>query len=296
MTKTPNSVNIDKAADFVWRHGRLVDRRRMAHHFFGGDADGVVAAVAAYRNPDGGYGNALESDCRTPASQPESSRLALALLDEVGRLADADLAPLAEWLASVTTPEGGVPFCLPTVAGYPRAPWWEPEGDPPRANVNPTAGLVGFLRKAGLNHPWLEQAEKFCWSVIERPEPLDQYSAHNAVTFLWSLPDDARVVGARQRLLDDLAAGGVIPLDPAAAVPDGDTHTPLQFAPTPDAPCRTAFDDSTIEVFLDHLAAKQQEDGGWPIGWAAPGATAVFDARAAHTINAMLTLRAYGRT
>jgi hypothetical protein len=188
-----------------------------------------------------------------------------------------------------------VPFCTPTVAGYPRAPWWEPEGDPPPANVNPTAGLLGYLRKAGLDHPWMETAEKFCWAAIEGAEPLNQYAAHVAVTLLWSLPNESRVETARQRLLDDLAAGRIIPLDPSAAEPGGDTHTPLQFAPEPESPCRAAFDDATIDLFLDHLAAEQQDDGGWPIGWPAPGPTAVFEWRSVRTIDALCTLRAYGR-
>src|SRR5439155_22202257 len=129
------------------------------------------------------------------------------------------------------------------------------------ANITTTGGLVGLLRKGGVQHPWLDGAEKFCWSVLEGTELVSQYAAHNAVALLWNIPDDDRVTAARQRLLDDLGAGRIVPVDPAKAESEGDTHTPLHFATTPDSPCRAAFDDATIELFLDRLAAQQQDDG-----------------------------------
>jgi hypothetical protein len=46
---------LDAAADFVWRTGRLIDRHRFAHQFLGGDRAPVLAALAAYQNPDGGW-------------------------------------------------------------------------------------------------------------------------------------------------------------------------------------------------------------------------------------------------
>ena len=62
---------LDAAAGFVWRTARLLDRHRFAHLFLDGDRAPVLAALAAYQNPDGGFGNALEPDLRGPASQPE---------------------------------------------------------------------------------------------------------------------------------------------------------------------------------------------------------------------------------
>jgi hypothetical protein len=287
---------VERAADFVWRHGRLVERRRLEHELYGAPGAAVAAAVGGYRNADGGYGHALEPDCRTPASQPEATRFALELLDRYGATSTADVRATADWLASVSTTEGGVPFCLPTVAGYPRAPWWEPEGDPPPANINPTAGLVGLLRKAGLEHPWVDGAEAFCWNVIESRDALNQYEAHNVADLVFALDETDRVRAARKWVLDQLASGSVIPLEPGASGDQpSDVHTPLQYAPEPGHPCRAAFTDVTIDAFLDHLAGQQQDDGGWPIDWPAPGDTAVFEWRAIRTVDALATLRAYGR-
>ena len=56
----------------------MVDRRRYERLFGGGGAPPVRDAVAAYRNPDGGFRHALEPDGRALASQPAAVELALA--------------------------------------------------------------------------------------------------------------------------------------------------------------------------------------------------------------------------
>lgn len=59
-----------KAAQFMATHARLLDRRRFELLFGGGTAETALAALAAYRNPDGGYGTGLEPDLRSASSQP----------------------------------------------------------------------------------------------------------------------------------------------------------------------------------------------------------------------------------
>nr|BFF25811.1 hypothetical protein GCM10025732_37760 [Glycomyces mayteni] len=44
----------DRAAQFVWRTGSLVDQRRMAHLAGAGTGDQVRDAVLAHRTGDGG--------------------------------------------------------------------------------------------------------------------------------------------------------------------------------------------------------------------------------------------------
>jgi len=71
--------------------------------------------------------------------------------------------------------------------------------------------------------------------------------------------------------------------------------TPLHFAPTPDAPLRAMFADDVVEAHLDQLAARQQEDGGWPLTWNPPEGSATDEWRGKWMLEALLTLRAYGR-
>jgi hypothetical protein len=64
-------MNRERADEFLWTRARLLERRIFEHRFRDGSAEAVERAVDAYRNADGGFGQALEPDCRTPHSQPE---------------------------------------------------------------------------------------------------------------------------------------------------------------------------------------------------------------------------------
>jgi hypothetical protein len=112
---------------------------------------------------------------------------------------------------------------------------------------------------------------------------------------LISEPDQERARPVLDALGEALGRGRVVPLDPAARPPTPDTHTPLQFATSPEHPLRRFFSDAIIEGFLDRLIAAQREDGGWPIDWPAPGTTAIHEWRAIRTLEALQTLSAFGR-
>jgi hypothetical protein len=256
-----------RAEDFLWRTARLVDRLRFEHLFRGGAPERVVEAVRAYRNPDGGIGNALEPDFRGPVSQPTTADHALRLLDEVGRPDPDIVGPLLDWLTTVTTDEGGVPMVLPSVADYPRAPWWNAP-DEPRASLLPTSGLAGFLHRHGVDHPWLAGATDFTWRALDAvPDRLSEgdwilqvaYDVRCAIVFLGSVPDRDRAADVAARLEPALIEHGAVALDPATTE---EVMLPLDVAPAPDSIARGWFDDATIDAHLDALAADQQPDGG----------------------------------
>jgi hypothetical protein len=269
------------------REARLLDRLRFAQRFRGGSTDAVVRALLAYRNDDGGFGNALEPDLRGAASQPVPLEHALRILDEVGVWDDGIAERGCEWLGSVTTDAGGVPFVLETVSDGPHAPWWEATGE---AYVNPTAGIAGLLHKHGVEHEWLPTATEFVWRTLESVNDLGADDSLSVLTFLEHVPDRARAQTAFDAIAERIDA--LVARDAAAP---GYVKTPLDFAPRPDALARPLFDDATIDVHLDALEAKQQDDGGWPITWEPPSVAAVNEWRGYVTLKALDVLDAYGR-
>ena len=74
----------DHAETFIWSNARLLERRLFAYHFRGGARQAVLAALRAYQNEDGGFGQALEPDIRCPDSQPVPVQHALEIMDAVG--------------------------------------------------------------------------------------------------------------------------------------------------------------------------------------------------------------------
>jgi hypothetical protein len=283
-------VNVDFAAAelFLLRDARVLDRRRFAHRFRDGSAEAVVAALLAYRNDDGGFGNALEPDLRGASSQPVPLEHALRILDEVDRWDEALAAAACDWLVSVSTPAGAPPFVLETVSDGPHAPWWTPTGEP---HPNPAAGIAGLLHKHGVEHEWLPRATDYCWQALERVDGLGADDSLSVLVFLEHAPNreraDAVFAALGEHIRDDLVA-----LDPAK---EGYVKSPLDFAPRPDALARRLFDDATIETHLGALEARQQDDGGWPITWEPPSTAAVSEWRGVWTIKALEVLDDYGR-
>jgi hypothetical protein len=294
------SEAFQRAQTFMWNNARLLERQLFGCLFTGGDAQGVVKALKAYQNPDGGFGHGLEPDKRSPESQPVDVEQALHLLDRVGAFQEPQLSelvlPACDFLASISTPEGGVPFALPSVKKYPHAPWWEIEDHPP-ASLNPTAGIVALLLKHGVEHPWIDRAAAFCWEAIRTSEtewyhdlmPVIGFLQHG---FMQHSREREQAEIELNRITTRISRPGVIEMDPQAG---GYVKKPLDWAPTPNSYCRRMFDDVTIDRHLSALAGRQMEDGGWPINWDAISPGVELEWRGLVTIEALWTLRAYGR-
>jgi hypothetical protein len=289
-----NAPDFDAAAIFVAVHARVVDRRRFGRLFGAGPAGPVRDAVAAYRNDDGGFGHALEPDCRAPGSQPPAVEMALRIMDEADAWDDALVRGACEWLASVAPAEGGAAFIEggPQALGdWPHAPWWVPEAGHP-ASLTPTGLISGTLHKRGASHPWLDRATEVMWTRIAALTEPGAYDMFGVLRFLQYVPDRDRAADAFDRVGPLILERNLVALDPEAA---GETHSPLDFAPEPDSLARSLFDDATIKAHLDHLAHAQREDGGWTFNWPAWSPGAERDWRGFLTVDALRVLRANGR-
>jgi hypothetical protein len=123
MTITAPSVDVAAAQRFLSAHARTLDRRRAEVLLgLGGAGAGALGALEAYRNPDGGYGWGLEPDLRAPESQPGGALHAFEVFGEV-TATDRRAAELCDWLATITRPDGGMPFALPVADATATAPF-----------------------------------------------------------------------------------------------------------------------------------------------------------------------------
>jgi hypothetical protein len=281
--------DLDAAERFLAAHARVLDWRRFERLFRGGDATPVRDAVAAYRNPDGGFGHALEPDGRAPGSQPVAVAMALQTLDEADAWDSELVVGSCDWLQRTAPAEGGATFVAPSIEGWPRGPWWLPEEGLP-ASVLATGLIAGTLHARGFEHPWLDRATALLWSLLDPPGELGPYDTRGALRFLQHVPDRTRAEEVLERLAPLIERH--VELDPDAP---GETHGPLDFAPLPESVARRLFDEQTIELHLDRLAAGQREDGGWTFDWQAWSPLAELEWRGDVTVGALVVLRANGR-
>jgi hypothetical protein len=299
--RTMNTPDFSAAAAFVAANARVLDRRRFQRLFENGPATAVRDAVAAYRNEDGGFGHALEPDCRAPGSQPAAAEMALRILSEADAWDENLVRGACDWLASVAPAEGGAAFVEagPQALGdWPHAPWWVPEEGHP-ASLTATGMIAGTLHARGVSHPWLDGATEVMWNRIGTlsagtllAPPAGAYAMFGVLGFLQHVPDRDRAREVFDRVGPLLIERQLVALDPEAP---GEVHRVLDFAPEPDSLARSLFDDVTVKAHLDHLAQAQRDDGGWAFNWPAWSPAAERDWRGFLTVDALRVLRANGR-
>ena len=285
-------ADLHAAAQFLAGNARVLDRRRFDVLFHDGPPAAVRDAVAAYRNTDGGFAHGIEPDARTPHSQPLGVEMALRVLHEADAWDEDLVGGALGWLEQHEAEPGGVTFVLPSVEGWPHAPWWVPDEGLPPSLI--TTGLVAAtLHARGVDHPWLTRATTWLFEQAETFDAGHPYEVRGLLHVLQHAPDRDRA----QRIVDErlaplLADDAYVARDPEAP---GEVHTPLDYAPHPDSLARPLFDQATIDAHLDHLEAAQSEDGSWTFNWLAWSPAIVDEWNGVMTVERLTLLRANGR-
>jgi hypothetical protein len=294
----PSIAGMDKqfaaGRDFLLAQGRLVERRLFAACFEGAPAEGVLDTLRGYRNPDGGFGHALEPDTRCPASLPIDAEVALKTMAAAGATDPGLVAGACAYLAAVAGTAGrgaAVPLALPVIEDCPRAEhmtdWTYQPG------LNPTAGLAGVLTQLGAGHPWADEATRYCWDQLDNGGlPTEVHALAEVLVFLEHTPEQERAEPVAARVAERLEQVEMFHASPGYS---GYGLTPLSVAPQADSRWRGLFPGELVDAHLDRLQSDQQPDGGWPITWEPPSEAARLEWRGIVTLSSLRTLVSYGR-
>lgn len=151
MNTRLSKTGFDKGCDFVRSKGRRLDAALLSHQLFGGERDAVIREVSRYQNADGGFGNALEPDLRTPASTGIATVVGLRFLREVqAPSSNPVVARAIQHLIDTVDPRTRVwPIITEDVDLGVHAPWWSYSADLAQAwngfRFNPTAEALAYL-------------------------------------------------------------------------------------------------------------------------------------------------------
>ena len=287
-------VDLAAAEAFLAAHARVLDRRRFRLLMGQADPGSVVAALDAYRNPDGGYGWGLEPDLRSPESQPGAALHALEVFEDIAPATAPQAVALCDWLASVCLPDGGLPFARPVTNPAGCAPFWA-QADPTVSSLQITAVVAATAHRVAAHdpavaaHPWLAQATRYCLAAIhairDTPPAIELAFAMQLLDAVHDTHPEAAA------LLDRL--GAHIPASGLVHVQEGlaeEMMRPLDFAPTPDRPVRALFTPEIIAAELQRLIDQQQDDGGWTVDFASYSPAAALEWRGYMTVRAVSIL------
>jgi hypothetical protein len=289
------SIDPSAALSFMAGHARLLDRRRLQLLLEDGDPGALVAALDAYRNPDGGYGWGLEPDLRAAESQPAAALHAFEALEEIGPATSPRAVELCDWLASVTLPDGGLSFALPVADPAGLAPFWA-DADPTVSSLQITAFVAAVAHRvaardpAVAGHAWLARASRYCLGAIralgDAPHALALTAALGFLDAAHDThPEAAALIGRLGRLIP---ASGLVHVGGGT---EEEMMRPLDFAPAPGRPVRALFTDDAISAELGRLAGQQQDDGGWPVDFRSYSPAAALEWRGYMTVRAVSILQ-----
>jgi hypothetical protein len=136
-----------KAKEFIYRYGRLIDRKRFSYHFDNGNGQDVISVLKCYQNPDGGFGNGLELDLMCPNSTAISAEIALDLMIECNQIDLDSIEMLKKWIINVQKSDGSLENPIDEIKKYPHGEWWLNQDD------NRVFSIAGFMSKMGIEFP-----------------------------------------------------------------------------------------------------------------------------------------------
>lgn len=247
---------VDPAIRFLQDEGYPLGVAIARHLWREGAAEDIIAALAAYQNTDGGFGNGLEVDIKSPVSNPFAARLAMQAM----RLVDLDVsasmrARLLTWLADNQADDGDWHFA-PEIYDAPLAPWFAGWEFP---SLNPACCVVG-------NAIPLEIATDTMRSRVAAlfADKASHEDARSGV-FYQMLPYVEYVgvenVPNREAWLASLAEG-IVRADEQGAYSDAGHFFDHALAAGPGLVRR--LPGGLLTRWTDRLLSEAQDDGGWP--------------------------------
>lgn len=305
--KKLSQESFQRTKSFIFTKGRILDQRLFEFHFEHGSKESVIEALGAYQNGDGGFGQALEPDLRSPLSTVYTTSQGLFLLREIGTTSEEPIIRNAiNYLLGNYQQEKSIWPIIPSEAlDAPHAGHWDDiiEKEFDSFFINMRAGLAG--------HFWHYKelvpegfAEQITTEVMEN---LLATADENLgwIFDLWSYLGLMNTHGLPENIKQALSQklSQVIP-SKVEKNPEKWTMmsvSPLNMAPTPDSPMAALIASKHFEKNLDYDIDQQLPDGTWALDWSwekdDPEAWEIAEKEwKAHLAIAKLrTLQAYGR-
>jgi hypothetical protein len=168
---------IQKTRTFIFKNGRLLERKLWEYFFENGSKQAVLKSLLAYQNPDGGFGNGIEPDLLCPDSTAIGAEYAMHVLDLLDCYEPAVVDRLVDWIAVNVDETGAIAHPPRNLSHYPHQPWWE-RPDPERVLM-----LAGTLKKWGIDQPVFFRKVRYFYQTTDLP-PVDRYYGYPHFVYL----------------------------------------------------------------------------------------------------------------
>lgn len=155
--------------NLIFNQGRLLERKLYSYFFEKGSKEGVLKALSAYQNDDGGFGNGIEPDILCPDSSAIGAETALYILDLLDLKEEKLSKKLIDWIINAQNNEGFIDHPPKNLFNYPFQPWWK-NPDDKRILI-----LAAILRKWDINSPKFFKRVNRYFSNLTIPDKFQIY-------------------------------------------------------------------------------------------------------------------------
>jgi hypothetical protein len=299
-----------RARDFIHSQARPLEKVLFELEFEEGSVENVLLELRKFQNPDGGFGQALEPDLRTPTSSALCSEIGLRYLAERNIPADHPMVGVAvAYLLDSFDAAAQIWRVIPEDANdHPHAPWWHDEDGSlvqtfDDFRVIPRAGILAALYQYAelVSAEWLAAVTERTVSDIENLAMEQFGGGGDTLVYALRLAEaPGLATSLKSRLVPRLreVTKTVVTRDPekwgSYSIP------PLKIASTPQSLAADLLRDD-LQNHLDYLIEQQTAAGCWEPTWSWFGSypeqweQAKIEWRGLLTLDNLLALRAFGR-
>lgn len=260
----------EAARHWIEESARPLEKARFRQMFENGPVEAVFDALDAFRNPDNGYGRALEPDFRAGESSALCTSVALRIIRSTEAKPDPDIiSKTIAYLVDTLDQRKWAWRIIPeSAAGAPHAPWWD-QGNLEKTfngfTLNPTAEILGFLYDCRELVP-KDVLSGVSEGIFNRISKLDKMDMQDLLCCIQLFETDRLPEAFRKDLFQKLA-----PFVRQTVAHDSGqwkkySLRPLQVADSPDSPFLPGLEDS-VSANLDYEISSQNPDGSWAPTW-----------------------------
>lgn len=164
-----NKNQVKKIKDFIFKNGRLLERKLFSYFFEKGKKEDVIRALVAYQNSDGGFGNGIEPDLLCPDSTAIGAETALYILD-IMEISNSDIVTnIAKWVVNSQNDEGYINHPPENLEEYPYQPWWK---NPDNIRI---FAIAAFLKKLGFEDKHFFSKVRTFYAKTQFPKEIQIY-------------------------------------------------------------------------------------------------------------------------
>ena len=247
------------AIEFVSRAGDSLSEARIRHSRRNGTARDVITALARYQNDDGGFGQNLEVDIKSPASNAFAARLAMLIVCELEPVPDDGslLSRLQAWLVTNQHEDGDWHFS-PEIYKAPLPFWFQAW---PFPAFNPSGCVVGSATRLGIATDTMRHRVASIYEEQGRakiPDGLGEHDFYPLLPYIEYLP----AMEPADRATSAPALANAISARSNAGLYEDAAHFFDHALGHPDVTRGIPHD--VLSANVDRALDEQQPDGGWP--------------------------------